>query len=280
MLPPPAKLRRPGLGPRGVLPDLASLKERIAARGMTLGAPLELLAETTSTNDLAKDGARSGAPHGATFVAERQTAGRGRQGRVWLGEPGESLLFSVLLRVPCALSRLPPLALVAGLAVRDAIAKATATEPQLKWPNDVLLGQRKVAGVLVEGIVQGERATAIVVGVGINVHARVFPEAIAEVATSVALHAERPPDRAELLADVLAGLDRDVGLVAARGVGMVHARLTRADALFGRAVRSDDASSGGDRGVGGGIDADGRLIVVRADGTRAHWSSGEVHLVR
>jgi BirA family biotin operon repressor/biotin-[acetyl-CoA-carboxylase] ligase len=144
----------------------------------------------------------------------------------------------------------------------------------LKWPNDVLLGDRKVAGVLVEGVVQGSEVQSIVVGVGINVHTRDFPEAIAAVATSIALHADSPCDRAELLADLLAHLDRDVTLVAARGVGLIHGRLSRYDALRGRAVIGGD----GERGEASGIDLEGRLTVRVADGTLVRWSAGEVHL--
>src|SRR5579871_2462505 len=106
------------------LPDLARASELVAARGSALGHPMHLLRETTSTNDEAKQAAREGAPHGSTWVTERQTAGRGRQGRTWQSAPGEGLLFSVLARVSCSPARVPPVALAAGLAVRDAVARA------------------------------------------------------------------------------------------------------------------------------------------------------------
>jgi BirA family biotin operon repressor/biotin-[acetyl-CoA-carboxylase] ligase len=237
---------------------------------------MDLLETTTSTNDEAKRAAREGAPHGATWVAERQTAGRGRQGRVWLSSPGEDLLFSVLVRVACPPSRLPPIALAAGLAVRDAVAAAAPTaEATIKWPNDVLAGGRKVAGILVEAITAGSRVEAVVVGVGINVHERELPVDIADRATSVALVSRTPPDRAVLLADVLAALDRDLHVVVARGLGLLRARLEASDALRGRRVRSD----AGDDGVASGIDDDGCLLVRRTDGVLVRWGSGEVHLV-
>lgn len=275
---------RPGSGkpqggvPRGVGSDYASLAERIAERGCSLGKPLHLEAEVTSTNDLAKDAARSGAPHGTTFVAETQSAGRGRQGRTWLATRGESILVSVVLRVACPPRRLPTLALACGLAARDAVAKATRTTPMVKWPNDVWLDGKKVAGVLVEGVIQGDKVSAVIVGVGINVHTRVWDEAILPIATSVAMHAHAegaPPDRATLLADLLAAIDHDVGLVAARGIGLVHARLERYDALRGRRVRGDGDEPGG---VAEGIDLEGRLLVRRDDGSLARLSAGEVHL--
>lgn len=259
---------------RGVGEDLERARELILAKGGEVGRELHLLTDTDSTNDEAKRAARSGAPHGSVWVAERQTSGRGRQGRAWVSPPGENLLFSVLLRLSCPPARLPPLALVAGLAVRDAVARAAPrAEPKLKWPNDVLVGGRKIAGVLVEATVSGKRVDAVVVGIGLNVHTRNFPEELEGRATSVALVADEPPDRAVLLADVLEGLDRDMGLCADRGLGLVHARLTAADALVGTRVRAEGVA-----GIARGIDPDGQLIVERDDGVRIRIASGEVHL--
>jgi BirA family biotin operon repressor/biotin-[acetyl-CoA-carboxylase] ligase len=252
----------------------------VADRGAVLGRPMHVLASTTSTNDEAKRGAREGAPHGSTWVAEEQVAGRGRQGRPWVSARGENVLVSVLARVACAPSRLPPIALVAGLAARDAVARACPGVPvDIKWPNDVLVRGRKIAGVLVEAITVGSRVDAIVVGIGVNVHARDFPLDLADRATSIALARDRTsgeaPDRAEVLADVLAGLDRDLHVVVERGLGLFRARLEAADALRGHAVRNDS----GDAGVASGIDDDGRLLVRRSDGVLARWVAGEVHLV-
>jgi BirA family biotin operon repressor/biotin-[acetyl-CoA-carboxylase] ligase len=243
---------------------------------VTLGSPLYRLATTTSTNDEAKRGARSGAPHGATWVAEEQTAGRGRQGRSWVSPRGENLLFSVLLRVDCVPWRLPPVAIVAGLAVRDAVARAAPrADVRIKWPNDVLVGTKKIAGILVEAITVGRRTEAVVVGAGVNVHTRVFPEDIAERATSVSLVSSEPPDRDVLLGQILEGIDHELHVVLARGLGIVRARVDAADALRGGRVRTDS----GDAGVASGIDDEGRLLVRRDDGVFTRWSAGEVHLV-
>jgi BirA family biotin operon repressor/biotin-[acetyl-CoA-carboxylase] ligase len=261
------------------LPDLVRAPAVIAERGGALGTPLRVLAETTSTNDEAKLGAKAGEPHGATWVAESQTAGRGRQGRAWVSPRGENLLVSVLLRLACAPARLPPLALVAGLAARDAIARAAGADVadavKIKWPNDVVVDGKKIAGVLVEAVLQGSRVEAVVVGVGVNVHTREFPEDIAARATSLALVARGPVDRAEILADLLAGLDRDVELAATRGLGLVHARLSRADALRGERVTSEMGE-----GTAEGIDLEGHLLVRKPDGILARWGAGEVHLAR
>jgi len=214
---------------RRIAADLEKAPGLVAERGSVLGLPMHLLASTTSTNDEAKHAAKDGAPSGSTWVAEQQTAGRGRQGRAWVSPRGENLLFSVLVRVACPPSRLPPIALVAGLAVRDAVALAAAeATPRIKWPNDVLIDASRA-----------------------------------------------PPDRAVVLADVLACLDRDLHVVVARGLGLLRMRLEAADSLRGSRVRNDT----GDEGTASGIDDDGRLLVRRDDGVVTRWSAGEVHLV-
>jgi BirA family biotin operon repressor/biotin-[acetyl-CoA-carboxylase] ligase len=272
-------------------PDLARAPEVIAKRGCSLGAPLVIADETGSTNDDAKQGAREGAPHGSVWLAESQTVGRGRQGRAWLSPRGENLLFSVLLRLKCAPQRVPPVSLVVGLAVRDAVARALGSAADedvlVKWPNDVVVRRavdpggalRKVAGVLVESALAGSKVEYVIVGIGINVHTRGLPDELAAIATSIAIEREArggpAPDRAEILADVLDGLGRDVELVAHKGLAHVHPRLARHDALAGRAVESSDGTV---RGLASGIDLDGRLLVRGGDGTLIHVSSGEMRL--
>jgi BirA family transcriptional regulator, biotin operon repressor / biotin---[acetyl-CoA-carboxylase] ligase len=205
------------------------------------------LEETTSTNDEAKQGAREGAAHGTVWVAERQTAGRGRQGRTWLSN---GLVFSVLLRLEGKTQNLPLVGLAAGLSVADAIGGAT-----VKWPNDVLIDGKKVAGILCE---TSDRA--LVVGIGINVGTHP-PEMNA---TSIVA------EKDALLERVVASLLRDAPLVARDGVGPILARLSSLDALRGKRVRTDE----GIEGVAEGIDDEGRLIVG------AHrLAYGEVHLV-
>ncbi len=145
----------------------------------------------------------------------------------------------------------------------------------IKWPNDVVTGGRKLAGVLVEAVTRGSRVEAVAVGIGINVHTRTFPADIEDRATSLALAAQaHPPDRAAIFADTLAALDRDLEVVLSRGLGLVRARLEAADDLRGRHVRSDT----GDSGLACGIDDEGRLVIRRENGEMARLGSGEVHL--
>jgi BirA family biotin operon repressor/biotin-[acetyl-CoA-carboxylase] ligase len=210
-------------------------------------------------------------------VAEEQSDGRGRQGRAWIAPRGESLLFSVLLRIDCDPRSLPPISVAAGLAVTEAVAlHVVEPRPALKWPNDVLIGDRKVAGVLVEATATGPGSHDVVVGIGINVHTRVFPAELAARATSIANHVSRAPVRAELLADVLERLDRDLAIVVGRGLGPLASRLAACDGLGGKPVRCAE----GLEGIAEGIDERGRLLVRGPDGALARWSSGEVHIVR
>lgn len=265
-------------------PDLERVADVIAARGGRLGRPLHLARETASTNDDAKAGAKAGAPHGAVWLAETQTKGRGRHGRSWAASAGESLLFSVVLRLGCPPAAVPPLSLACGLAVRDAIAAALgrgAPRVMVKWPNDVVIAEadgswKKAAGILVESSLVGMKVEHVVVGVGVNVHVRAFPEELAPIATSLALAlpaGAEALDRATLLADILARLDHDVEHVAHRGLGIVQGRLAEHDALVGRAVEADEVT-----GLASGIAADGRLLVRTEAGETVKLASGEVKL--
>ena len=266
-------------------PDLERARERLATNGGRLGMPFHVLSSTGSTNDDAKAGAKDGAPHGTVWLVEEQTAGRGRQGRSWTAARGESLLFSVLLRLACPPARIPLVSLVAGLAVRDAVAKALGgAQVFVKWPNDVVVRDgevdRKLAGILVESSLMGSKVEHVIVGIGLNVHTRVFPPELAPIATSVALAGEAQgrgdePDRAQILADVLAGLEHDVEHVVHRGLGVVLGRLQAADSLLAKHLASEDGSLVGD---GAGIDPDGRLILRQPDGSLVKVASGEVRL--
>lgn len=255
--------------------DWEGMEARLRAKGTVLGSPLWILEETTSTSDEAKAAARTGAPHGATWIAEQQTNGRGRQGRAWQSPPGENVLLSTLVRTTASPERVPPISLVVGLAVRDAVEQATgAPDVRLKWPNDVLIGGKKVAGILIETLVSGARVEAVIVGIGLNVHTRAFPEDIAQRATSLALTTARSVRRGDVVADVLERLSHDVELALHRGLAPFRARLEAADALFGKRVSRE----GGPSGTASGIDDSGGLRVLLDGGITEVWSSGEVHL--
>ncbi len=221
-----------------------------------LGTPRVHLRRTDSTNDRARALAVAGAPHGTLVTAGEQTAGRGRQGRTWSAPAGSALLMSLVVRDP------PPLLpLAAGVAV----AEVAGPGAEIKWPNDVLLDGLKVAGILVEGRpLEGWS----VLGVGLNV-------AVAVAALPVELRGRagtlgRP---AEQLEPTLAALLDGLGRWLAEPAEAVLAAWGERDALLGREVRW---ASG--RGIGGGVDDEGRLVVVLAGGGREALHAGEVHL--
>jgi BirA family biotin operon repressor/biotin-[acetyl-CoA-carboxylase] ligase len=231
-----------------------SVPDASSARG-TLGRPRLHLRRVDSTNARARKLAAAGAPHGTLVTAAEQTAGRGRQGRTWSGPAGRALLCSVIVREP---PRLLPL--LTGVAV----AEVAGLQARLKWPNDVLIAGRKVAGILVEGRPQEHWA---VVGVGMNVAVREsdLPDELRDRAATLGLE----PEAIEpTLRTLLAALGTWLAATPEEVLAAVRDR----DALRGREIRW----SGG-HGRAEGIDGDGRLLVITEDGPRA-LDAGEVHL--
>jgi BirA family biotin operon repressor/biotin-[acetyl-CoA-carboxylase] ligase len=252
--------------------DAATFRHLRAARGIELGEPLVAVAEITSTNDLALDAADAGARHGALFIAEEQTKGRGRHGHTWTSPPGENLTFSVLLRPAIDIARASGMALVVGLAVRAAAARRVPTaHVAVKWPNDVVVGTQKLAGILIESRLRGSDLAALVAGIGINVGMRSLPEEIRTIATSLAILGDPSPSRESVLADVLAELEPRLDAFREEGLGSLLPELRQYDALAGVHI-----SAGGVRGTGAGIDADGALLLRDRDGQIHRVTAGSV----
>jgi BirA family biotin operon repressor/biotin-[acetyl-CoA-carboxylase] ligase len=213
-----------------------------------------------STNLRARLLAAAGAPHGTLVTAAEQSAGRGRQGRTWTAPAGRALLCSLVIRRP---PRLLPLA--AGVAVAQAVETAGGEQALLKWPNDVLIAGRKVAGILVEGRPQEQWA---VLGIGVNValSSDDFPSELRGTAISLGLE---PAALEPTLATLLRALESWIDAPASSVLDGVRSR----DALLNREVRW---SSG--RGRAAGVDDDGRLL-VQTDGGPCTLEAGEVHLI-
>ena len=220
----------------------------------------------TSTQDLLRD---PGLPEGAVAVAEHQTAGRGRSGRDWKDEPGETLLTSILLRPP---ARVPvaQLSLVCGLAVAEIIGAVSAVESGIKWPNDVLVDGRKVAGILLEA-----SSGLVVCGIGLNVNQTeaALSREVRTRAASLRTIAGHEHDRAELLVALLARLETAYETWRLDGLAALWPELERRDVLRGSQVTVGDAS-----GVADGIASDGRLRLRSPDGGAVLVGSGEVTL--
>ena len=231
--------------------------------GAALGSPRVHHRLTDSTNERAKELADAGAPHGTLVTADEQEAGRGRQGRVWTAPPGSAVLMSLILRDLDERHALLPLA--AAVAMCEA-CDGVSPGPLVKWPNDVWIDRRKVAGILIEGRPQEGWA---VLGIGVNVTTEAFPEELAEIATSLRL-AGYEADPASVLAALVSALDRWIG---APPEAVLEAWRSR-DALRGERVRWADGE-----GVADGIDDSGALRVQTDDGP-VTLDAGEVHLLR
>jgi len=153
-----------------------------------LGREWRWLPECGSTNDEAAAWARAGAPTGAVVVADAQTKGRGRLGRSWHSAAGAALFFSTVMRPKVEVAKLPPLTLAVGVALAETVARFDVS-PTLKWPNDLLVRGKKLAGILTESACQGARLLHVVVGIGVNLNVDEFPPELSAIATS--LHRER-----------------------------------------------------------------------------------------
>jgi len=227
----------------------------------------------TSTNELAKEEARRGVGEGAVVIAGEQTVGRGRLRRSWLSPEG-SIALSLVLRPGVA--QLPSLIMVASLAVARSIEAVTGLKPRLKWPNDVLVGDRKVSGILVESEVRGSSVDYAVIGIGVNVNFRVadFPE-IPPTATSLSDELEKEVSLVGLIRRLLVELE-GLYLTLAAG-GSIYSEWRDSLVTLGKEVRVE---SGGATqvGIAQSVARDGSLLLRRPDGSLSRIVAGEVTL--
>lgn len=233
-----------------------------------------MLDEAPSTNALVAERARAGAEEGLVVVTEHQTAGRGRLDRAWLTPARSALTFSVLLKPRTAPARWPWLPLLTGVAVQDAVGHGSG----LKWPNDVLLGDQKLAGILVE-LVETPDGPAAVVGIGLNVSTSV-EELPVPTATSLVV-AGHDVDRTDLLAGILGELDRSyTNWTRSRsGDEMLRTAYLRRCATIGQMVRVELPSGESVTGTAVDVDHAGRLV-VRSGGETTVVGAGDVVHVR
>ena len=227
------------------------------------------LGRVDSTQTVAFALAADGAADRTVVVAQAQTAGRGRHGRLWLDEPGASLLTSIILRPRLEPARLPTLSLAAGVAVVEALERVTGLKPRLKWPNDVLVDGRKLAGILLESRISP--SPLVVLGIGVNLAQRVFPADLTERATSVRLATGRRVDADALLTALLESLDAWRTRLETEGWAPIRERWRALTETLGRRVSID-----GVEGVAVDVDEDGALIVAEGD-VRRRVVAGEVN---
>ena len=251
----------------------AAISRELDRLGSTAPRPISIAVVTTSTNDDARAAAGAGAPDGAVFLAEEQTAGRGRGAHAWHSPPRENVYLSLVLRPRLPARRVAPISLAIGVAVARALESCLGGDASvaLKWPNDVLVGGRKLAGILVEGQLRGDVVTSLVLGVGVNVHSQRFPPELEGHATSLRLLGSAELDRNVVAARLVAEMTARVRVFEREGFASIKGELTRRDALLGQQIAVEDL-----RGVASGIDDDGRLLVRDDDGSTRAIVAGEV----
>lgn len=241
------------------------------------GRELHCFAEVGSTNTVARDLARDGAAEGAVVIADAQTAGRGRLGRSWTSPPGRNLYLSIVLRPRLPDARLGQVSLVAGVATCEAVREWCPA--WIKWPNDVLVDGRKVAGLLIES--EGEEGSRfLILGIGVNLNASLadFPPELRDKAGSIQMATGRPVERERCAAALLARLEHRYDELHAQGFAPLRAAWESLSTLIGTEIRVEEPA-GSVEGVVLGLDDDGALRVRTASSGERRVVAGDVTVV-
>jgi BirA family biotin operon repressor/biotin-[acetyl-CoA-carboxylase] ligase len=270
----------PHLGYRLIsAPDALHADDLYARLGpvRVIGRDIRVFHETTSTNDVAGHLARGGAAEGAVVFAESQTKGRGRMGRRWISPAGKGLWFTVLLRPEIPPQGATQLTIAAATALSRAITQQTGIVPEIKWPNDVLIRGRKVAGILTEMTAELDHLKDVLLGIGmdVNLESNDFPPALRKTATSLRIETGQKVSRAELAVAILRELERDYELVKRGDFEAIAEQWQERCTTLGRQV----AIRMGDRVIRGraeSLDEDGALLVRCAHGHLERVIGGDV----
>jgi BirA family biotin operon repressor/biotin-[acetyl-CoA-carboxylase] ligase len=241
---------------------------------------LYILPVTTSTNDIVKGLAQSGAPEGTVVVAEQQTRGRGRYGRTFASPAGVGIYLSLLVRPQVETVRLPPLTLAVAVATAEALVQYCALPVHLKWPNDVEIHGKKVAGILTEAVLGAGVSPVAIIGIGINVNTTLehLPPELHQHVTSLALASGHAWPRLPLMAVLLAHLERLYQTFQGGDVRSIVQRWLHYGQIIGRQVRfTHDASAG--TGTVVGLAVDGALLVRNSAGMQQRLVAGEVTFI-
>lgn len=261
--------------------DYGEASVRAALRTRLIGRDLIFLKTATSTNVVAKRMGRKGCVEGLVVVADRQTAGRGRGKRRWSGRAGADILTSIVLRPKISAEQSASLTGMACLAVARAIEESLGLQPAVKWPNDVLIDDRKVCGILTEGCLKEHKLAFAVVGIGINCNRgeRSFPKLLSQTATSLSMAAGGPVDRAKLLGHVLGFLEEEYMVFQMSGFSTIVPELRKRLCHIDREIA---VRTGGEEVTGRclGLDDEGRLMVQTPDGACRTFCGGEILHVR
>jgi BirA family biotin operon repressor/biotin-[acetyl-CoA-carboxylase] ligase len=253
---------------------------RARLRGSLFGKRVSHFFRTDSTNRVAFELGHDGEAEGAVVVAEEQTAGRGRAGRSWVSERGTGIYVTVLLRPKLAPVQAPLLTMMAGISARAAVEAVTGLNVDLKWPNDLMIGGKKVGGILTEMHAEPALVRFVIVGIGINVNQEKFPAEIAGVATSLRVESGRLHSRVEILVRLLREFEKDyLRLVRDGSASVVNTFQEVSSYALGKKVR---VVTGAETftGVTAGLTAEGLLRVERSGGEIITVIAGDVAEVR
>lgn len=246
----------------------------------TFGQRIKLLETTVSTQEEARSLAESGSPSGTLVLAEEQTGGRGRQGRKWYSPPGKGVWMSLLLRPEQQpLSFAPQLTLLTAVAVCRAIRRVSGVDAGIKWPNDILIGGRKVCGILVESVGEDELIRYCIVGIGMNVNLEgsELPTEVSSIATSLLIERGQRIDRSMLIGEVVCEMEQLYELYRSEGFAPIRILWEALSVTLGRRITVK--TSGGDlTGTAMGLDSTGALVLLDEAGQNRIIFSGEVQL--
>ena len=232
--------------------------------------------EADSTNVRLRHLAEEGAPHGLLAVADRQTAGRGRRGRVWESPGGSCIYMSLLLRPDIAPEKAPMLTLVMACSAAEGLRDCADADIRIKWPNDVIAGEKKLAGILTEMSSQTDRINHVIIGTGINVNIKSFPEELEKTATSLYLETGREVKRAAVIGAVMRRFEENYDIfMETEDMSGLMEKYGNLLINTGREVRILKPDSQY-RAVAGGINRKGELLVRREDGAVEAVCAGEV----
>ena len=252
----------------------AEIRSRIHTKWA--GASLKYFETTTSTNLLAKQAGEENAPHGMLFVADEQTAGRGRRGRVWESPKGSNVYFTILLRPQMDPNKASMLTLVMAHSVAKAIERLTMKSPKIKWPNDILLDEKKVCGILTEMSAEKDYIHYVVCGVGINVQEQEFPEEIREKATSLESAVGAKVSKAGLLQFIIEEFEKDYeAFITTENLAPLQESYSALLVNVDREVKILDPK-GEWEGIARGINEEGELLVENRAGEIVTVYAGEV----
>ena len=253
-------------------PDM--LRQRL--KGSLFGKRIYHFFKIDSTNRVALEMGHAGEPEGAVVLAEEQTAGRGRAGRSWQSDRATGIYVTLLLRPKISPVQAPLLTMMAGLSARAAILAQVGTAPDLKWPNDLLLGGEKVGGILTEMHAEPSLVRFVIVGIGLNVNQERFSGDLASTATSLRIESGRPQSRLELLVRLLREFETDYNRFLREGPAAVIAKF-EAVSSYARDKRVRVTSGAATfSGVTAGLGPEGLLQVKRDDGQVVTVISGDV----